>query len=78
MIIFFERSKKIRQNLCNTKILILISQDSRLNLNKSLLVKSYICLFDIQFIDTDEINIKKKKLHPQFFNYLAIYHTQRL
>lgn len=78
MIIFFEHSKKIRQNLCNTKILILISQDSRLNLNKSLLVKSYICLFDIRFIDTDEINIKKKKLHPQFFNYLAIYHTQRL
>lgn len=69
MIIFFERSKKIRQNLCSTK-------DSYLNLNKSL-IKSYICLFDIRFIDTDEINIKRK-LHPQFFNYLAIYHTQRL
>lgn len=67
MIIFFERSKKIRQNLCNTlKILILISQDSRLNLNKSLLVKSYICLFDIQFIDTDEINIKKKNCIHNF------------
>lgn len=67
MIIFFERSKKIRQNLCNTlKILILISQDSRLNLNKSLLVKSYICLFDIRFIDTDEINIKKKNCIHNF------------
>lgn len=67
MIIFFECSKKIRQNLCNTKILILISQDSRLNLNKSLLVKSYICLFDIRFIDTDEINIKKKKIASTVF-----------